>query len=47
MATSTRKILPGFSLSLGYTMLYMSLLMLIPLAACFTAWRMLVLARMT
>src|SRR5262245_49809001 len=35
MATITRKSLPGFQLSLGYTMLYLSLLVLIPLAACF------------
>ena len=32
----TRKnVLPGFSLSLGYTILYLSLLVLIPLAAAF------------
>ncbi|MGH7788349.1 MAG: sulfate ABC transporter permease subunit CysT [Candidatus Binatia bacterium] len=30
-----RRILPGFGLSLGYTTLYMSLLVLIPLSACF------------
>src|SRR2546428_13373097 len=28
-----RRVLPGFSLSLGYTLLYMSLLVAIPLAA--------------
>jgi sulfate/thiosulfate transport system permease protein len=28
-------VLPGFGLSLGYTMIYMSLLVLIPLTACF------------
>jgi sulfate/thiosulfate transport system permease protein len=32
---SKRSILPGFSLSLGYAVLYLSLLVLIPLAACF------------
>ena len=30
-----RRVLPGFGLSLGYTMIYMSLLVLIPLTACF------------
>src|SRR5438552_1873810 len=35
MSQSTRRVLPGFSLSLGYTLLYLSLLALIPLAACF------------
>jgi hypothetical protein len=30
-----RRVLPGFGLSLGYTVLYMSLLVLIPLTACF------------
>jgi sulfate/thiosulfate transport system permease protein len=30
-----RRVLPGFGLSLGYTMLYLSLLVLIPLGACF------------
>ena len=30
---SDRRILPGFSLSLGYTVFYLSLLVLIPLAA--------------
>jgi sulfate transport system permease protein len=32
---SNRRVLPGFHLSLGYAVLYMSLLVLIPLAACF------------
>jgi sulfate/thiosulfate transport system permease protein len=36
MSQSSRRVLPGFSLSLGYTLLYMSLLALVPLAACFT-----------
>src|SRR5262249_6668698 len=30
----SRRILPGFSLSLGYTLCYLSLLVLIPLGAC-------------
>src|SRR6185436_4355321 len=30
-----RGVLPGFGLSLGYTLFYMSLLVLLPLAACF------------
>ena len=30
-----RRVLPGFRLSLAYTLVYMSLLVLIPLAACF------------
>ena len=30
-----RSALPGFSLSLGYAVTYLSLLVLIPLAACF------------
>lgn len=36
MSRSNRHILPGFSLSLGYTLLYLSLLALVPLAACFS-----------
>ncbi len=35
MSRSNRHILPGFSLSLGYTLLVLSLMTLIPLAACF------------
>jgi sulfate/thiosulfate transport system permease protein len=35
MTDVNRRVLPGFSLSLGYTMLYMSLLVLVPLAAGF------------
>jgi sulfate transport system permease protein len=35
MSKSNRQILPGFSLSLGYTLLYLSLLAFVPLAACF------------
>ena len=32
---STRRVLPGFGLTLGYTMVYLSLLVLIPLSAVF------------
>ena len=35
MSTVSRRILPGFSLSLGYAVFYLSALVLIPLAACF------------
>jgi sulfate transport system permease protein len=35
MTDVNRRVLPGFGLSLGYTTLYMSLLVLIPLTACF------------
>jgi sulfate transport system permease protein len=35
MASVNRRILPGFSLSLGYTIFYLSVLVLIPIAACF------------
>lgn len=35
MATVSRRILPGFSLSLGYTVFYLSVLVLLPIAACF------------
>lgn len=35
MVDSNRRVLPGFSLSLGYSLLYMSLLVFIPLTACF------------
>jgi sulfate transport system permease protein len=35
MATVDRRVLPGFSLSLGYTVFYLSLLVLLPIAACF------------
>jgi sulfate/thiosulfate transport system permease protein len=31
----SRNILPGFNLSLGYTLLYLSLIVLIPLSAAF------------
>ena len=30
-----RRVLPGFSLSLGYTVFYLSVLVLVPIAACF------------
>ena len=36
MSQSNRHVLPGFSLSLGYTMLYLSLLAFVPLVACFS-----------
>ena len=35
MIDVNRRVLPGFRLSLGYTLLYMSLLVFIPLTACF------------
>ena len=35
MASVNRRVLPGFSLSLGYSVFYLSVLVLIPLAACF------------
>jgi sulfate transport system permease protein len=35
MTAMSRRVLPGFSLSLGYSVCYLSLLVLIPLAACF------------
>ena len=35
MIDVNRRVLPGFSLSLGYTLLYMSLLVAIPIAAGF------------
>jgi sulfate transport system permease protein len=35
MATLTRRVLPGLPLSLGYSVFYLSVLVLIPLAACF------------
>jgi sulfate transport system permease protein len=35
MSAAGRRVLPGFSLSLGYTLTYLSLLVLLPLAACF------------
>src|SRR5688572_15740703 len=35
MATVNRRVLPGFSLTLGYTVFYLSVLVLLPIAACF------------
>lgn len=35
MSKANRRVLPGFSLSLGYTLVYLSLLVLIPLGATF------------
>jgi len=35
VASVNRRVLPGFSLTLGYTVFYLSLLVLLPIAACF------------
>lgn len=35
MASANRRVLPGFSLTLGYTIFYLSVLVLLPIAACF------------
>jgi sulfate transport system permease protein len=35
MSAVNQRVLPGFGLSLGYTLFYLSLIVLIPLAACF------------
>ena len=35
MASVNRRVLPGFSLSLGYSVFYLSVLVLIPIIACF------------
>ncbi len=35
MASVNRRVLPGFSLTLGYTVFYLSILVLLPIAACF------------
>jgi sulfate/thiosulfate transport system permease protein len=35
MASVNRRVLPGFSLTLGYTVFYLSILVVIPIAACF------------
>jgi sulfate transport system permease protein len=35
MASVNRRVLPGFSLTLGYTIFYLSLLVLLPIVACF------------
>ena len=35
MATSRNRVLPGFRLALGYTLLYLGLIVLIPLGAVF------------
>jgi sulfate/thiosulfate transport system permease protein len=34
MATVNRRVLPGFSLTLGYTLFYLGILVLLPIAAC-------------
>lgn len=35
MGSANRRVLPGFSLTLGYTMAYLGILVLIPIIACF------------
>jgi sulfate transport system permease protein len=35
MRAVDRRVLPGFSLSLGYTVFYLSILVLVPISACF------------
>jgi sulfate transport system permease protein len=35
MTTTTQRVMPGFGLCLGYSVTYLSVLVLIPLAACF------------
>ena len=35
MAQASRRVLPGFRLSLGFTLSYLAVLLLVPLAACF------------
>lgn len=35
MASVNRQVLPGFSLTLGYTVFYLGILVLLPIAACF------------
>jgi sulfate transport system permease protein len=35
VASVNRKVLPGFSLTLGYTVFYLSVLVLLPITACF------------
>jgi sulfate transport system permease protein len=35
MLTANRRVLPGFALSLGWTIVYLTLLVLLPLSACF------------
>src|SRR5215475_2606015 len=35
MPSVNRRVLPGFSLSLGYSVFYLSILVLLPIAACF------------
>ena len=34
MADNNRKVLPGFRLSLGFTIVYLGVMVLVPLAAC-------------
>ena len=35
MSNASRRVLPGYSLSLGYTVFYLSVLVLLPITACF------------
>src|SRR5690348_4805889 len=35
MASVNRRVLPGFFLTLGYTVFYLSILVLLPITACF------------
>src|SRR5262245_16999274 len=35
MASANRRVLPGFSLTLGYSIFYLSFLVLLPIVACF------------
>ena len=36
MSSLNRRVLPGFSLSLGYTVFYLTVLVLVPIVACFS-----------
>ena len=36
MTRANRRVLPGFSLSLGYTLFYLSVLVVLPILACFS-----------
>ena len=47
MATVNRKVLPGLTLSLGYTLFYLTTLVLLPIAACFLRASELTLAELT
>jgi sulfate transport system permease protein len=45
MASVNRRVLPGFSLSLGYTVFYLTVLVLLPVLACFSKAASLTLAQ--